>query len=195
MKKKLLTLALLVAGIAGSHAQGSITFANTIASRVLMSVNCQPGVPMPAGATVVYGVFWGPAGTPADQLQLNSGALGVPHFASPGIIAAASPYIIDGGPELTTVSLQIRAWSAGFGRDWQAAWSQGVIYGATDVRQVRLLSTSGPGAIIWQSATGTAPDRFNPLVVHMDLCPEPTAIGLLAFGVGGLLLFRRRRSS
>jgi hypothetical protein len=191
MKKHLLAVAFLIAGLTVSHAQGSITFANTIASRIV--IVCPPdSLPVPAGAAIVYGVFWGPSGTFADQLQLNSGPLGTAHPTSAGIISAVSPYIIVGAPELSIVSMQIRAWSASFGRDWQAARNTpGAIYAESDVRQVRLLATAGPGAIIWQGATGTAPDRFTPFLYCV---PEPTAIGLLAFGLGSLLLFRRRRS-
>jgi hypothetical protein len=198
MKKQFLTLAFMVGAMAVSHGQGSITFANTIASRILLCLNEVQAVPVPGGTPIVYGVFWGPQGTPADRLQLNSGALGSPHFTSPGLISAASPYIIDGAAEQSTVSMQIRAWSASFGRDWQAALrTPGAFYGETDVRDVRLLATAGPGAIIWQSAAGTAPDRFRPFVVGYTTfsCPEPTAMALLAFGLGGLLLFRRRRKS
>jgi hypothetical protein len=151
----------------------------------------QVAAAVPAGAAIVYGVFWGAAGTTADQLQLNSGALGTAHATSAGLIAAGSPYIIDGAAEQATVSMQIRAWSASFGRDWQAAKASGGLYGETDVRQVRLLATAGPGAIIWQSSTGTAPDRFNPFTI--SIVPEPSTIALAVLGLGSLLLFRRRK--
>jgi hypothetical protein len=195
MKKTLLTLALVAAASVASYGQGSITFANTIASRILLDTDGPAGpaapVQVPLNAGIVYGVFWGPAGTSADALQLNAGALGTQHASSLGLIQAASPYIIDGAAEQATVSLQIRAWSASFGRDWQAARLQGSWYGETDVRQVRLLATGGPGAIIWQSATATDPTRFNPFTVNP--VPEPSTIALAVLGLGSLLLFRRRK--
>jgi hypothetical protein len=182
MKKTILTLALAAASVV-SYGQGSITFANTIASRIQI----YSGGPVPGGAAIVYGVFWG---TSPDQLQLNSGALGTANPSAPGLIQATSPYIIDGAAENATVFMQIRGWSASFGRDWQAARAApGALFGETDVRQVRLLATAGPGAIIWQSATATAPDRFNPFTI----VPEPSTMAFAVLGLGSLLLFRRRK--
>jgi hypothetical protein len=61
-----------------------------------------------------------------------------------------------------------------------------------------LAPTAGPGAVIWQTATGTNPNRFRPLVVHADLSqpciPEPSTLALAALG-GLLLLFFRRKST
>jgi hypothetical protein len=193
MKKTILTLVLAAAASVASYGQGSITFANTIASRILIDADGQgpqAPVPVPAGAAIVYGVFWG---TSPDQLQLNAGALGTAHPTSPGLISAVSPYIIEGAPEQATVFLQVRGWSASFGRDWEAACrTPGALFGSTDVRQVRLLATAGPGAIIWQSATATAPDRLHPFFFGIP-CPEPSTIALAVLGLSSLLLFRRRK--
>jgi hypothetical protein len=195
MKKQLLTLAFVAAATVASYAQGTITFANTIASRIQLDADGSgPGaaVAVPGGAALNYGVFWGAAGAAEDALQLNAGALGAAHQTSPGLVAAGSPYVIDGALELSTVSIQIRAWSSSFGRDWQtASRTDGALYGKTDVRQVRLAATAGPGTIIWQSATATAADRFNPFTVAP--VPEPSTIALAVLGLGSLLLFRRRK--
>jgi hypothetical protein len=60
--------------------------------------------------------------------------------------------------------MQIRGWAAEFGTDWQAAKAAGAIYGETDVRQI-VVSSGGPGTIIWQPTNGVSPNRFYPLVV------------------------------
>jgi len=80
------------------------------------------------------------------------------------------------------VSLQIRAWDSGRG-----------YYGATDVRQVTLGPTAGPGTVIWQTATGSNPNRFHPMVINPLVCPEPSTFVLGALG-GVALLFRWRAS-
>jgi hypothetical protein len=197
MKKQLLTLAFVAAATVASYAQGTITFANTIASRIQLDADGSgPGqaVNVPGAAALNYGVFWGAAGAAESALVLNEGALGTAHATSAGLIAAGSPYVIQGAAELSTVSIQIRAWSSSFGRDWELAKrTDGALFGQTDVRQVRLAATAGPGTIIWQSATATAADRFNPFTVSPVVIPEPSTIALAVLGLGSLLLFRRRK--
>lgn len=198
MKKNLLTLALIALSAVASYAQGTITFANTIASKILLDADGSgPGaaVAVPAGAALNYGVFWGAPGTSADALQLNNGPLGTAHATSTGIINVGSPYVINGGLEQATVSLQIRAWSSSFGNDWQtASRTQGAMWGQTDVRQVKLLATAGPGAIIWQGNAGTDASRFFAFTISpVVTVPEPSTIALAVLGLGSLLLFRRRK--
>lgn len=197
MKKNLLTVALIALSAVASYAQGTITFANTIASKILFDADGPGGVAavaVPVTTLINYGVFWGAAGTSADTLQLNNGALGHVHATSTGIIDVGSPYVIVGGAEQATVSLQIRAWSSSFGSDWQAASrTPGALYGHTDVRQVKLLATAGPGAIIWQGSSGTDASRFFAFTVSPVPIPEPSTIALAVLGLGSLLLFRRRK--
>ena len=50
--------------------------------------------------------------------------------------------------------------------------------------------TAGPGAVIWQTASGVNESRFTPLVVTV---PVPSTIALGVLGLGSLLLFRRRK--
>jgi hypothetical protein len=195
MKKLLLTLAFAAAATVASYAQGTITFANTVASRIMLDADGsgpQAAVAVPGGTALNYGVFWGAAGTAESGLTLNEGPVGTAHATSAGIINAGSPYQIVGGAELSTVSIQIRAWSSSFGRDWEtASRTSGALYGKTDVRQVRLAATAGPGTIIWQGSTGTAADRFTAFTVSP--VPEPSTIALAVLGLGSLLLFRRRK--
>ncbi len=196
MKKQLLTLAFVAAATVASYAQGTITFANTVASRILLDADGSgPGaaVSVPANSAINYGVFWGQAGTGADTLALNEGPLGT-SGANAGIIVAGSPYVLQGAAELATVSIQIRAWSSSFGRDWQAAKNtDGALFGQTDVRQVRLAATAGPGTIIWQGNSATDPSRFYAFTIAPVVIPEPSTIALGVLGLGSLLLFRRRK--
>jgi hypothetical protein len=186
MKKTLLTLAFATLAAVASYAQGTITFANTTLSRAQLQT--APGAStyanVPLSAPIVYGVFWG---TSADSLQLNGGALGTASATSAGIIAAGSPYQIDGGAVGATVFMKIAGWTASFGRDFATAKTAGEFYGETGVRSVVLAATAGPGTVIWSASDLT---KFQPL--KLDIVPEPSVIALGALGLGALLLRRRK---
>jgi len=182
MKKQLLTLALVAMTSVAAYAQGTIAFGNSALTRVqLVDLS---GTQRNALATdnLKIGVFFGPAGASADALTEAQGTAGIGTTA--GVMTgAASVFALTGTEPGQIVSLQIRAWD-----------DAGLVDRArsrTDVRQVTLAPTAGPGAVIWQTATGTNPNRFNPLVVHM--IPEPSTIALAVLGLGSLLLFRRRK--
>jgi hypothetical protein len=133
-----------------------------------------------------FGVFVNGSQVPVPTLGVNS-------TTTAGIIVAASVYAIPGTDPGQIVGLQIRGWSAAWGTDWLAASRAAVaVYGETDVRQVTLGATAGPGAVIWQTATGTNPNRFLPL--DFRVVPEPSTIALDVLGLGSLLLFRRRQA-
>jgi len=193
MKKFVTTLAVLGMAIA-SYAQGTIAFGNTIASRVQYksSPSAAP-VNLPTTVAAVFGVFWG---TSADNLRLNDGApgnLGVSSTSNAGIIVAPGTYQIAGsdGSGDQTVFMQIRGWDASFGANWQAAQQAGALFGETDIRQVRLAATLGPGTAIWQGSTGTDPAKFRPIT--LTVVPEPSTIALGVLGLGSLLFLRRRK--
>jgi len=187
MKKLLLTISLAVV-TAMSYGQGTIGFGNTIASKVVILTSPGVSAPVPITTRVNFGAFWG---TAQDALQLNSGPLGVSSDANAGILVAPATYALANSPENGTVFLQIKGWDASFGSDWAAAKAAGALFGQTDVRSVTLAGPLGPGASIWQGATGTNPNKFTPLV--LSIVPEPSTIALAVLGLGSLLLFRRRK--
>lgn len=181
MKKHLLTLAIAVVS-AIAYGQGTIGFPNS----ALTAVKINDGVTtvnVAANAAIVYGVFVAGSLDPVLPLGIAS--------ATAGVIGAAGIYQLPGTVGGQVVALQVRGWSSSFGNDWQAAMmSPGAIFGQTDVRNVTLGPTPGPGAVIWQGATGTVASRFRPLLLTV-VVPEPStiALGLL----GGLMLFFRRK--
>jgi hypothetical protein len=183
MKKQLLTLALVAMTSVAAYAQGTIAFGNSTLTRV--TVRGADGV-VRGNATTADGVnfyaFFGPAGAAADALiQVQQPDPKASIGTTAGIMAnAPSVFALPGTEGGQVVSLQIRAWNADH-----------TIVGQTDVRQVTLGQTAGPGAVIWQTATGIALDRFRPLIV--DIVPEPSTIALAVLGLGSLLLFRRRK--
>jgi hypothetical protein len=186
MKKTLLTLALVALTAVATYAQGTIAFGNSALTRVLFAatpggatVNFDPAAAA-IGGNIQIGVFVNGSDTPVQGLATIGTTAGV-------MINAPSVYAIPGTDAGQVVSIQIRAWEAGTA-DWRAATK---FYGQTDVRQVTLGPTAGPGTVIWQTASGTNPNRFTPLIV--TAVPEPSTIALAVLGLGSLLLFRRRK--
>lgn len=159
---RLLLLTLLSFGFAvHARAQGTISLGNTTLSRFTWELGVSP-------APVVVGVFWG---TNANNLTL---VLPVATITESGVmINAPSVFAIPGTDPGQTVYLQIRVWHASYGTNWAEALSSLGMYGQTDVRQVTLGQTAGPGTVIWQSSTGTNPNRFYPLVLGRQLVPSP----------------------
>jgi hypothetical protein len=188
MMKTILLILSLVGLTQAAFGQGTITFANTALSRVLVRDDCSlPYTAMPLGAPIVYGVFWGFS---ADSLILNAGPLGTASITSTGIISTTSPYVIEGADPGAIVFMKIAAWSSSFGRDFALAKvTPGATYGETGVRQITLAATAGPGTVIWSASN---PALFQPLHIDIPLCPEPSVFVLGLLGVGALLLRRRK---
>jgi hypothetical protein len=186
MKKTLLTLALVALTTVASYAQGTIAFGNGPLQRVTVR-NLDGSVRGNATAAdaLTFAVFFGPAGTTRDALtQVQQPEPRATIGTTDGVmINAPGIFQLPGTEGGQIVSLQIRAWDTATG-------GQRMI-GETDVRQVTLAPTAGPGQVIWQGAAGTNPNRFNPLIVN--IVPEPSTIALAVLGLGSLLLFRRRK--
>lgn len=169
MKRKLLSFVMVFGfGLCPAHADGTIQFVNGVLTRVRLLGSGGSYINMPTGAPVVYGVFIVPSnGCPALVLPL-----GMASTTSEGLITAPSPYAIPGTAGGQEVSLQVKGWAAEFGTNWCAAMRKRFdLYGETEVRRIILGDTTYP-PVIWQTATGTSPDRFHPLTIGM-LSPPP----------------------
>lgn len=175
MKKQLLTIALVAMTAVASYAQGTIAFGNSALTRVM--IQDAPGSAA-RRATVAdnltIGVWYGSS---ADNLAQAPGEARI--GTTDGVlVGAASVFALPGTEAGQSVALQIRA------------WNDAGAFGQTKVAQVTLGPTAGPGAVVWQTATGTVESRFTPLIV---VVPEPSTIALGVLGLGSLLLFRRRK--
>lgn len=176
MKKTLLTIALVAMAAVSSFAQGTIAFGNSALTRVQVAL---PGTAARNATTadeLTISVWFGPAGANADALTQAPGTASIGSTAGV-MVNAPSVFALPGTEPNQVVSLQIRA-SSPTG-----------LQGQTKVAQVTLGQTSGPGAVIWQTASGSVETRFTPLQV----VPEPSTIALGVLGLGSLLLFRRRK--
>lgn len=177
MKKTLLTVALMAMAAVSSFAQGTIAFGNSALTRVLVAET--PGGATrnaTAGDNLSISVWFGPAGSGRDALTKVGDSASIGTTAGV-MVGAPSVFALPGTSPNDVVSLQIRAEGGGYA-------------GETKIAQVTLGQTAGPGAVIWQTASGTVASRFTPLIVTV---PEPSTIALGVLGLGSLLLFRRRK--
>lgn len=191
MKELFLTLALAVS-TSVSFAQGTIQFANSVLTKVKIIDPGVSTVDVPITPNFVnYGVFWG---TASDNLTLVS-TLGKNSTSYPGIIDVPNGFSfpIPGAPVVSTVWMQVKVWDASFGWDWASASHRSLWFGQTDVRQVTLGPTEGPGTVIWQTASGVNPNRFYPLAIVW--IPEPAPAGIMALGGAVLFLVNRKRTN
>lgn len=175
MKKTLLTLALAAMATVSSFAQGTINPLNGALTRVKVDLNGDGVGDRNATAAdgITFSVYWGPAGSAAPENKLGTLTIGNTDGVMVGLSSIlAVPGAGDAG---TVISLQVRA--EGLGR------------GQTDVKQVSLAPSAGPGSVVWGSSATAS--RFSPLVV--SIVPEPSTIALGVLGLGSLLLFRRRK--
>jgi len=180
MKQLFFTLVLTIF-VSLAHGQGTIAFGNSALTRVQILFPNGTFRNATAADGLNFYVFFGPAGTTADALtQVQQPDPKAAIGTTPGVmINAPSVFALPGTEPGQIVSLQIKAWNV----DRSLCLETRVI-------QVTLAPTAGPGAVIWQTATGTNPNRFTPMII----CPEPSAFALGALG-GLLLLFFRRKST
>jgi hypothetical protein len=188
MKKVLFVIGFTTIAIL-AHGQGTIAFGNgTLTRCVICDSFSLPRLATAADGLAFY-VFWGPAGSAAHELvQVQQAGPTATIGTTAGVmINAPSVFAIPGTEPGQVVSLQIRAWDVATGGQR--------LYGQTDIRQVTLAPTAGPGTVIWQTAAGTNPNRFYPMGINPLVCPEPSTFALGAMGALFLLFFRLRRKS
>jgi hypothetical protein len=187
MKKTLLTLALVALTTVASYAQGTIQFANSALTRVMVALPGQAARNATAADNLMIGVYYGAEGAAESTFQLAPGTATIGTTA--GVLAnAPSVFQLPGTEPGQVVSLQIRAWTADGSLSGQTRVISTFQLSPTGER-LGLGPTAGPGYVIWQTASATNPQRFTPLIV----VPEPSTIALAVLGLGSLLLFRRRK--
>ncbi len=207
MKKLILTLT-LTATIASAYGQGTVAFSNGILSRHSIQQGWPPYmVPVPTTPGLLkYGLWYGVGSASAVNSNAAPWIIGVNSTLYAGEIASSA----DGKTPLSNVPLgpetsvnehdiwvQIIAWAAQY-NDWQSAKAAyysgaiGSIFAMTDVRNIPWLGNPEiSGGPIWQSASGTNPNLFNPLE-FVFVIPEPSSITLAGLGAVALLVARRR---
>jgi hypothetical protein len=169
-------------GPASVRGQGTISLGSVFArARVCTDLNCSQGYPyLPTTASFVFGVFWSTNRADLDSRALQPVLpLGSSYGSIPGLIYApfADSYPIPGTEPGQKVWMRIRAWPAFFGTNWQSAGSAPLVaVAATDVREITLGPTAGPGTVIWQSSSGSSENRFLSLTIYNFLDPADAVV-------------------
>lgn len=177
MNKKTLVIALAASLVAiGVQAQGTVSFANSAATRITLF---ESGDPAPTGTAV--GLYWG---TSSDEAGLALGPTA--NLIAPGIFVAGTRAIA-GAPENSMIWVQVRAWSGAFD-NYEDAFNSGdpsVLEGKSNIFQVPTGGGVNPPGVL----TGTG--RLEAFTVQP--VPEPSTIALGLLGLAGLLAIRRRK--
>lgn len=189
--KKLLIIAAALLAAASAYAQGSVTFVNNTATKIIYGSTGQ-GIPANlagtfAGTDIKVGLY---AGTSSGNLQL----IKTVNVLSSGVFSAGTAYMtVDGTSGGTvvvagggTAFLQVKAWQGTF-NSFDAAVSGGGYAGASTV---------------WSQVTGNlnASDPAKPITGNPGLSqitlvsvPEPATFALFGLGGAALLMIRRRK--
>ncbi len=180
-KKLFLTLGWVGLSVAATRAQGTIQFRNSPLSKIeFCDTIGAPLVDAPVGTVV--GVFWGRS---PDVLTLVEDTATI---TTAGLFNKGSAYPLPGSDPGEAVFFKIAAWYTEGGITptlaRQGARSPGIThYGESSVVVTAPLgSPAGSGTAVFQSSTGTNPNRAKPFA----LCsvPEPPLAGTIAFAGG-----------
>jgi len=175
MKKLLLTVSLLVAAVT-AFGQGQVIFANNTATKI---TNGTTQVAAPAGTMV--GLYIGTSGAAEGSLSLITST----NMFAAGLFQGGTRTLAGwgGGP----VTLQVRAWSAGY-NSYEEAFALGsaatTFAGKSTLMNVTLTTSPTPAPLL----TSSGLNQFNITPV-----PEPSSIALGLLGLGAVALFRRRK--
>jgi hypothetical protein len=200
MQKTFVSILLLGSVVVAAFAQGTVGFSNSGLTRVSFA-NGQfwPTTP----GLINYGLLYGIG--QSTSLTLNTLTLGVNSTSVAGVIASpidnkssiTALQIPETIPGETDVWVRVAGWSSEYGTDWQTAQSRAAAglgwFGETSVINALALGPStGPGAQIWQSPTGTDPHKFAGGFILTTL-PEPGTFALANLGAAVLMIFHRRK--
>ena len=217
MKKLLITTAATLFTVA-AFAQGTVFFSNGAFQKISSGVfgsAVSTWLAVPATTNLLnFGLFYGTGATQPASLTFLGSVSGVNSGVNPGIITGLTGNPITSlpvpgtTPGQTTLWIQVAGWSASFGTDWAAAKAAsattvGDYFGNTTVINVApnaggLGPSTGPGAVVWQSASLSDPTKFVggfPVFTFGGgaVTPEPSTMALAGLGMAAMLIFRRRK--
>jgi hypothetical protein len=191
MKKLLLITALAAVASLSAYGQGSVSFANNNATRVILQNPDGTTTFVPVGNRFTAELVFAPDGTPASAFTAAATRLGNTASFSPvaglfnGGGRTATGVVPPGGFGL----FQVRVWETASSADYLDAIGRGVGYaGQSEILRVDTgdPTTTPPGTAAALTANGLASFIVSPV-------PEPSTIALGLLGVGTLLMLRRRK--
>jgi len=166
MKKTLFTLVLVTISIPKAAADGTVQFLNSSLSKVKYQEGPEsPIVDAPIGTKI--GLFWG---TNPNNLTL---VLPTATMIFNGVFNGGVVYPIPGTQPGQSIYVKFAGWDGSVGDHW----SNSLSYGESSVVMTEPLHPPSfpSGTVIWQSATGTHPNRAKPFTSSRvgKLFPNP----------------------
>jgi len=203
MKKTFITLAAASLMAVSAFAQGTVVFANVLSATTHVFTNINNGaIRGQVGLTpnfLNYGLFIGSGGSGSNGLALANNVVGGIALVTTNSTSATGRFDgdapgtfvgIQGMASGTSADVQIRAWSASYGNNWQSAYSAyqsgtaGAWWGASTVATITLNAAAGPGTPLFTAGVLTGFD--------VTTVPEPSTIALGMLGLASLAFLRRR---
>jgi hypothetical protein len=190
--KKLIPFLVLLVGVTGALAQGTVTFVNsgsfpTTADRlVYLDPDNNPSTANPpmVGQNYVAQLYYG---ADAGSLAAHSAApsrFRVSTTGSPGTWVGGTR-TLTGFTSGQTVTMQVRVWDAGNTTGTPlTSWDQARIRNASSIFTYTVPAAGAP-------ANQLLMDELRAFTV---VVPEPSVIGLGLIGVGALFMLRRRKA-
>lgn len=191
MKKLLLITALAAVASLSAYGQGSVNFANSTATRVILRDASGATTFVPTGTRFTAELVFAPDGTPTDAFTQAATRVGATasFFPTAGQFNAggrtAAGVVPPGGFGL----FQVRVWETASSVDYIDAKVRGVGFtGESGILRVDTgdPTTTPPGTAGSLLTAGLASFTVSPV-------PEPSVIALGLAGIGALLMLRRRK--
>jgi predicted RNA-binding protein with TRAM domain len=169
------SLVILANSILLAHGDGAIQLRNSTLTKASLAYVGGAGsgpIDVPASFPMVYGVFVARSNE-CPELVLPLGTAS----ATAGLIDAPNPFLIPGTNPGDTVKLSVKAWRSQFGLNHcQALWSDFLYFGESGPVSLTLGDSNSP-TVVWQSASGTSPNRLKALSIGM-LSPPPVYVNV-----------------
>jgi hypothetical protein len=191
--KKLVIVAIASFITASAFSQGTVLFNNRTGGASAPIINANTGLAAgPAG--FLAQLYYGTAGT-VDDSTLVSVANAPATFVQAGYVIQTSARVLNNGLTIAggaDAAIQVRAWEAALGADWDTAlanWNSGGAYAGMVMGK----------SSIFNQKTGDASNPTVPPTTLVNMAsftmvpvPEPSVIALGALGLAALL-YRRRK--
>lgn len=187
--KKVLVCALALMAALSTFAQGTVNFANTIGTKVMIDKkDGSAASAVPTSGAYTVGLWWAPVGTTAESAFTRVGG-NATFTPLPGMFNGGTVTIAGIGAG-AGVALQVRGWEVAAGSYDIASTTAGKFSGKSAI--FTLLATGNPNPPSPTTPVSiTSAGMFTGMTMTPTV-PEPSTIAFGILGIAGLLALRRR---